>query len=478
MLISTKGTSWQGAAWLVLAAIIGTSLAFLFKDSCQQDGGYHFLFARWAWTHTELFVGVWARPLFTTLYALPALHSYLAAKLFTAMISVLIGWQTWQLAEDLALERAPLVIPFLYLQPSFFIICADTMTEPIFALVFVIALRLHLRGWRKSGMIVASLMILARPEGFFLVILWGVWVLLDRRDDRSWFQRIPETSLLTLGSILWWLSAWAITGDPLFIKNNWPSNWPVSGTIYGTGAWWNYIARSPEIIGPLLIPPFLIGLRRMRKSQGLFETASVFILFFVLHTILRAYGLLGSAGYPRYFVAISPVIAVLTLSGWNEVSSRFSTWTRACKTVFVTVLFTVSLILCFAYFDGAEWIRDAKAVDEMHRLFNENPQPIERFIWSEAYMCIRFAQDPWENLSFSGDRERDLASLQASPRGTLVLWETIYGPKWHGLRSEDFAAAGYRLLKREDFILRGYILPRSFFGFGGPRHQEMSLYYK
>ena len=216
----------------------------------------------------------------------------------------------------------------------------------------------------------------------------------------------------------------------------------------------------------------------MRKSQGLFEAASVFLLFFVLHTILRAYGLLGSAGYPRYFVAISPVIAVLTLSGWNELAKNFSQGTRAIRTTFIAVHFSISFLLCFAYFDGAEWIRDARAVDQMHRSFTENHQPIARFIWSEAYMCIRFDQDPWENLSFSGDRERSLAALQASPTGTLVLWDRIYGPKWHGLKSEDFPAAGYRLLRREEFVLRGYILPRSFFGFGGPRHQEMSLYYK
>ena len=66
-------------------------------------------------------------------------------------------------------------MPFVWLQPSFFLFCADNMTEPIFALVYVIALRLHHRGRLKAGMIMASLMILARPEGFFLGVLWGVW---------------------------------------------------------------------------------------------------------------------------------------------------------------------------------------------------------------------------------------------------------------------------------------------------------------
>jgi len=150
-------------------------MLFLFDDSCQMDGGQHYLFARWAWVHHELFVGVWSRPLFTFLYALPALAGFRAARAATVLICLAIAWQTWRLAEDLKLPRAPLGIALLFLQPSFFLFCADTMTEPVFALVYVVALRLHHSGRPAAGMPVASLMILARPEGFFLGVLWALW---------------------------------------------------------------------------------------------------------------------------------------------------------------------------------------------------------------------------------------------------------------------------------------------------------------
>lgn len=464
--------------WLVAAAIVGVALALLFPDSCQQDGGYHFLFARWAWTHTELFVGVWARPLFTTLYALPALHSYLAAKLFTVLICVFIAWQTRRLAEQLQLDRSSLVIPLLFLQPSFFIISADTMTEPVFALVLTVALRLHLSGRIRAGMMTASLMILARPEGFFLGLLWGVWVLADRRAGRSFPTRALNAMLLATGSVMWWLAAWAITGDPLFIKNNWPTGWPVTGTIYGEGAWWSYFARLPEIVGPLLILPCAAGLWRFLRGRRHGEIVSIFLVFFLLHSILRAYGLLGSAGYPRYFAAVSPVIAILTLEGWNTLAGAFSHTGKQFRKSLAAAVLVVSFALCFAYFDGAEWIRDARAIDEMYLWFQENPQPVRRLVWSEAYMCIRFDADPWENLAFSGDRVRGIESLKESVPGTLVVWEKIYGPKWHGLQPEDFEYAGYRLLYSKEFELRGYLLRRSYFGFGGTRRQEMYLYYK
>jgi hypothetical protein len=169
--------------WLTVCAAAGVAMLFLFDDSCQRDGGQHYLFARWAWVHHELFVGVWSRPLYTSVYAFPALIGYRAARTLTVLICLAVSYQTWRLAEDLKIARAPLAIALVWLQPSFFLFCADNMTEPIFALVYVVALRLHHRGRLKAGMLVASLMILARPEGFFLGMLWGVWVLKERRRD-------------------------------------------------------------------------------------------------------------------------------------------------------------------------------------------------------------------------------------------------------------------------------------------------------
>jgi hypothetical protein len=136
----------QACFWLIVCAAAGAAMLFLFDDSCQQDGGQHYLFARWAWVHQELFVGVWSRPLYTSIYAFPSLIGYRAARTLTVLICLAVSYQTWRLAEDLRIDRAPLAIALVWLQPSFFLFCADNMTEPIFALVYVIALRLHHRG--------------------------------------------------------------------------------------------------------------------------------------------------------------------------------------------------------------------------------------------------------------------------------------------------------------------------------------------
>ncbi len=463
------------ASCLLITASAGVTMAFLFDDSCQQDGGLHFLFAKWAWIHHELFVGVWSRPLYTLVYAFPALAGYRAARLFTVLICLAIAWQTWRLAEDLKIERAPLSIVLIWLQPSFFLFSADNMTEPIFALVYVIAIRLHHHGYVHPGMLAASSLILARPEGFFLGVIWGIWVLFDSfRVPHSAFRIL----ILASGALLWWLAALFIAGDPLFIKHNWPSNWPLTGTIYGAAGLYAYPMRLPEMIGLLLLPPFFYGLFHLLKQRKLYTLTSTFLLFFILHTIFRAYGLLGSAGYPRYLVAISPAMAIITLVGWNKIAGFFSHTSPTFRVIGAAIVITISAYMNFVYADGAEWSRDANAIEQTDAWFKRNRQSVTRLVWSQPYSCILFERDPWENIAFTRDRESDLRLLRESPDGTLLVWDEKVGPKSFGLRAEDIENAGYRRLYSQSFILKGYILDRSWFGYGGPRHQTIYLFYK
>jgi hypothetical protein len=488
-------TRIQAGLWLCLGLAIGLTMLLLFDDSCQMDGGQHFLFARWAWMHHELFVGVWARPLFTLIYALPAAIGYQTARAFTVLICLAIGWQTWRLAEEFKLPRAPLSIVLLFLQPSFFLFCADTMTEPIFALTFVVALRLHHQGRIKAGMIVASLMVLARPEGFFLGALWGLWVLAEMfvaspssGNFKSQISNFPKYSLkallqillLATGSVVWWIAATLLTKDPLFIKNNWPSGWSVTGTIYGAHGLLAYPSRLPEVVGLFLLPIFIFGLVWLLQQRRLFTLTSSFLLIFVLHTIFRAYGLLGSAGYPRYLVAVSPAIALITLVGWNRMAEFFAHVCRSVRLGCVAVLLAVSVWTNFVYADGAEWSRDAVAINEVHSFWKSQSfaPPINRFIWSKPYACILFDRDPWENPAFTRNKESDFRTLREMPEGTLAIWDELAGPKEFGLNATDFEMAGFVNVYSRPFNLKGHILDRSWFGFGGTRRQTIYVLYK
>jgi hypothetical protein len=470
-----RGQPW---IWLGLFFLVGIALTIFYPDSYQQDGGHHYLFARNAWKHPAMFVGVWSRPLFTFVYAFPALIGYPAAKFLTVLICLAIAWQTFRIAEETGLKRPSFVIPLLFLQPTFFLLSADTMTEPIFALMFVVALRLHLKGRIKAGMIVASMMILARPEGFFLGILWGIWVLLDKRSTASLLQRLPSTLFLATGAFLWWLAALLITGDPLFIKNNWPPDWSATQATYGTGSALTYVKRFPEIAGPLLCFVCVVGLVALLWRRRLGTSTSAFLSLFVLHSIFRVFGFFGAAGYPRYFVCVAPAIALITLAGWNEIAERFKRVPRIVAQTVALAVLLISALFTLSYVDAAIYMRDARAIQEMYAWFQTNPKPISKVVWSQAYMGILFDADIRDKPPLGKNKDVNLAILKTYPKNTLIFWDNDTGPSWYSIKADDLQRAGFTHLRSQSYRLKGLLVNRWWFHDWGARPQEMHLFYK
>jgi hypothetical protein len=364
----------------------------------------------------------------------------------------------------------------IFLQPSFFILYPDLLTEPLYGLIFVVALRLHLRGRVKTGMLVASLMILARPEGFFHGLLWGLWILFDKRVAPSFWRRVPPTLWLAAGGIVWWAAAYLITKDPLFIKHNWPSQWHAG--IYGSEPFYAYFLRLPEMVGALLLVPFVYGLVILLKRREMGTVTSSFLLLFLLHAMFRTLGILGDAGYPRYMVCVSPAMASITLVGWNEIAQRFTHLAARIRVATASVILGISAALCVLYMDGLIWIRDAWAIKDAYQWFQQNEHPVKRLIWSHAYMCIVFDTDPNDNLVFSPNREENLNQLRALPSGTLVFWDGQVGPDWHKITDKELESIGYQRLFSRRYELRGWIWDDIPFRYGGMRPQEMHLFYR
>jgi hypothetical protein len=464
---------------LGLMALLGAGLIFLFPGSPEQDSGYHFAMAQAAWREPIYLVKVWARPLFTFGFAGPALVGQQTARFWALAISLLIAWQTWKLACDLRLNRAWLTLPLLLAQPTFFELFTDLLTEPVFALTFVVALRLHLLGRIRLGMLIASLLPLARPEGFFLCLLWGIWVL-KRQFDRQSFAGAASVApwLLVLGTgiVLWWIAALAITGDAAFIVHDWPTQWQ-NGT-YGHDSIFGYSARAWEFIGPLLVVVLLLGLIRSFWLRKYGPITSAWLLFFVLHSVLRTFGLFGEAGYPRYMVSVAPATAIIILVGWNTIGSWQAAWWRRTQPIFGAIVMTSSVALSFLYLDSLIWSRDFIAIRDMLGWFNHNRRPVRRLIWSDINMCLQSNHTITDAPPLSSDRNLTLQILRNAPPQTLVFWDDNVGPKWFGLSWPEIQSAGFQVLHVQQYNLPGLFVSGKIGSWELTRRIQLSLLYK
>src|SRR5262245_22904565 len=364
----------RALVWLFSFAVIGIVLVLLYPDAYQQDSGNHYLLAREAWRNPHYFIDVWSRPLFTLIYSFPSQLGYPVAKLFTLLICLATGWQAFRLAQLLKIEKPELVVPLLFLQPSFFLLCSAVFTEPLFALFLTIALRLQLSGRVLTGIFVASSLILIRPEGFFIGILWGLWVLFDRSRERGWVEKVYQAALLSTGMVVWLLVSYLITRDPLWIAHNWPAEWD-SGTTKAGPIYWNII-QLPLITGHFLLPQFIAGIFQSIRRRDFRLPLLSFVSIFVLHSVLYARGWLGSPGYARYIVPVAPVIALISLMGWNYLAEKLSLLSASARRVSGASLIGLSFLVCLFYVDGWQYTRDALGIEEMKRWFDKNGMPV------------------------------------------------------------------------------------------------------
>ncbi len=448
---------------LASMAIVGVLVILLFPGSPEQDTDYHFLMARTAWVDPSYLVNVWARPLFTTLFAPVALLGYTAARFFALAISLGVAWQTCRLARDLELSRPWPVVAILLGQPAFFELFTDLFTETLFALVFVLAIRCHLNGRIKAGMLIASFLPLARPEGVFLCVLWGALVLVQPRggcDHVPLFRRIvarlPSVLGLALGVVIWWLAALVITRDPLFILHDWPSTWHKE--MYGHGTFFSYAERAWEFAGGLLIVPCVVGLFYRWRSSRWLLLSSTFLLVFLLHSIFRKFGLFGEAGYPRYMVCVAPATAVLTLQGLNLFGltrvPRVILGAAAC------LVFILSFVTSLLYIDTMTWARDPVAIDDMVDWLKQHPKSLSGLIWSNGRMCTDLGLNLQDSPPLTG-REGLIKRLDAAPAGTIVFWDNHIGPDWFGLTAADIEKKGYNLLISRVYLIHAVLYPDS-----------------
>lgn len=447
-----KSGTRAALGWLVACVATGGLLMWWHHDSYQQDGGNHYLMARTAWRHPEFFISVWQRPLFSVVFAVPALAGYTAARFWAVLVSTLGAALTWRTALKLGVRDAWRVIPFYLLQLALFEMWADTMTEPLFATVLAAAMLAHVSGRVMLGAVLVSFLPGARPEGPFVIAVWGVMMLVSPAFGATWLKRLPKTLALGTGMAVWVLASALIAGDPLFILHHWP--WSPTGAVYGTGTPWAYVSKLPEICGPVLMTPVLVGLGPLlRRAQTRF-IPSVFLLTFVVHTLLWTFGLFGSAGYARYFSSFAPALALSGAVGWNLLAQRLPSrlarvaWVVVCAWSFIINVRDVDAMLI--------WARDARAVEEMKAWFdaNEVALPVDRFVWSQTYAVTAFDREATEIPVTGLKPEETLQRLRDLPPHTLALWDSDTGPAIFGVTVDEVKAAGFEELHRQDFVLK------------------------
>jgi hypothetical protein len=505
--------------------------AWLFPHTGDGDAILHYLSARDALAWPKGFLSPWARWGALWPIVLPAQWGILPARCVMAAISTLCIWQTMRMADDLRLRPAALAGVFVLLQPLVFPLAADAMTELPTALLLVVAVRLWWSGRYSVSCLVVSFLPAVRPEGFIILPLWLGMLAAGLRSRRA---RVLAAALLFTGLFAWTLMDWLVVRDPLYIITSW--NWPVqSYPAYGHGTIWHHVVRWPIYCGPVLFPLFLLGIwpsvrsamqdfpalcrfpamhrliapsprppdvsspsRRSafsrtiasgnRRGPTMLLPVTLWLIFFLLHTILYWRGLFASVGLMRIFASTSPFTALICAHGWivarRWLSNRWSiekpssrqrlnghvlsrdVLTRGALTR--TILARCALVagcasVVFYYIDNPEHFRyrplaDATGYIRQNHLLDRAPAVFLGDPIAIADLDLPPRPTVMLNSCTIFEQRKRLRHL---PPGAIGIWDNQHARQWFNLSVEDVQQLGFKILYESQQDRRSLILYRT-----------------
>lgn len=444
--------NWLSKCEAYLAFLLSgtvSSVLFVLQEGIvdQADGVLHYQFAKFVFDHPENVFDHWAKPLFTTIMALPAQMGLNGVKMmnvfFIAMTALLIA----KTAVHFNLKGAWLIGIFAGIGNAITYVVLGGLTEPLFMLVFAgVIYSASMQKWPWMYFLLGA-SLLARPESIVIVPVFGLYGLLKGHFKYAlWGFAVPL--IFTIGGMLiadynW---HWIISNQPYGHVSQ----------PYGHGDWVHYLHQwhrvSPWVVLLLAALSIVSILKEKRVIQLFIFIASFGIV--ALHVLLWKYGSMGSAGLSRVLATSLPGLALcagFTLTDLLPIPKY--------SIVVFAVVFGIQAYENNSFpveVDGGQYAAEQISEELKERGIS----------WKTAKVSYQFAAVAYHmDLDpFDLDRTQRFWSLrtEAQPSGTLkngdlLIWDNMTGPR-EGRMTWDRVDTDPNLVQLDSVSVRGKTL--------------------
>ncbi len=406
-----------------------------------MDSWMHFLNSKYAFKYPELFLDQWNKPIFTIVTAPICQLGLNALVIFNIMCVALAGLLLALAFNYKGYKNSWLLIPLMIFTPISFLHTVSALTEPLNILMIALFIYLWLIDKRIAAVILAGFFPFVRTEGF---VIGGavVYLILWSRDYKLLLW-------LFVGSIMMNFVGFIITGHPFWIISDNPY-WrhEMNGTFDpGSGSILHFFKQSKFMFGlPLLVLmslatllPLYNRINKIKNSELLVFALLGFWLYFVAHTTIYYFGILGSHGLTRPFAVVAPFTAMMVYFVWDFFLEKVKHQFRILSSIILTLL-----VIGFAYketgfpnplkyskvaipFDKTQinflnagnWLKEQKLINRV-------------IVQQSPYFNVTFNKDPFNiNNSYwiwSIDKNADWTK-----KGTIVIWDGFSAKREGGM---------------------------------------------
>jgi glycosyltransferase involved in cell wall biosynthesis len=309
------------------------------------DNIWHFMYCKYSILYPHLLLDQWAKPIYTTLFTLPAQFGFIGVRIFNVFLAIVTSYYCYLIAKKLNYKNTSLIPIFIVSSGIYTVIMMSAMTEILFGLSIVMSIYFILKEKYFTSAILLSFVPFIRTEGIIIIL-----TLLPYFFIRKKFKSLP---FLLVGTIFLTIIGWIYYNDFLWIIHKFPYG-RNAVEIYGKGSILIFIKNYAVIWGGTMTWLILIGfLSYFFKSRSVTNFSSNNILneffliiapsfaFFAAHSVMWWSGIGNSIGDPRYMAAIIPLSAFIALRGFNLISS-FLNFNQTIKIlVLISILFFI-----------------------------------------------------------------------------------------------------------------------------------------
>lgn len=297
-----------------------TTRAFYFEG----DSAMHYLIARYAPQHPELYFHHWGKPFFTLIASPFAQFGTDGIVTFNLLCMTGASWFTYKTAKNLNIKYSILVQVIFLFTPFVFITTLSGLTEPFSAFLFSLCLFLFTGKNLWQTAIILSFLPFCRSEGLILISGFA-FLFLIRKNFLPLILLGTGTFLYSIAGLFAGKSFWWTFTEIPYARLT---------SQYGSGNWSHFAVELQYVTGlPVYIflvagLLFILWLLFRKKlplfSDEIFVSFVPFLLFFAFHTIAWATGSFSSMGLKRVFVTVLPCIAIIAVKcfDWTDILIR------------------------------------------------------------------------------------------------------------------------------------------------------------
>ncbi len=413
---------------LAVYAVVATIVIFVFNGTGGEgDSITHFLFARYAPVHPELFFDHWAKPVFVLLSSPFAQFGFNGIKVFNVLVSMLTIYFTYRIACKLNLKNEILSAIFLIFSPLYFILTFSGLTEPLFALFVALGIYFALKEKYLAAAIIISFLPFIRSEGLIIIGIFGFYFLL--KNNRK------SILLLLTGHIVYSLAGYFIYHDILWVFTKIPYN--NLGSPYGHGDLFHFFNELIYVTG---VPGYVlfwtgylfIIFKIFKRSVSLELVILIFLGFsayFTAHTLFWYLGIFNSMGLKRVLIGVMPLIAIISLTGFDFITGILIKNLLLKRVIGVLIIIYVMIFPFLHNPASVNWKKDMMLTEKQKIAKNISGKLADkkaaghRFVFSDPYLSLALNID-----YFDTEKRIELTNdyLKHVKSGDIIIWDNWF----------------------------------------------------